>query len=177
MREEGQVPRNFFSWRKAHDWPLRTARRKITLFLPENPPLPAHSTGIVSNGLPPASVMQPSLTGCSQFPSSWWYFPQSGWCHLNFDLVPRAQRQKKLCSLWLVKSDPRPDLLWEQVTNLEFQVLDVSTASHGKHSQDVKFWGINDCLEQWQSLSLRLHVSLLCPSPGWQWPPQACYYV
>lgn len=40
--------------------------------------------------------------------------PQPGWCHPNFDLVPRSQRQKNLCSLWLVKSDPQPDLLWNR---------------------------------------------------------------
>lgn len=47
-------------------------------------------------------------------PSSRWPLPQPGWCHLNFNLVPRSQRQKNLCSLWLVKSDPQPDLLREQ---------------------------------------------------------------
>lgn len=139
--------RDFLSWHQTHHWSLWTVIRRITWFLPENhhflltdryPVTGSHLPVSQTDRLPPASVMQPSLPGCRHFPSSRRPLPQPGWCHRNFDSVPRSQRQKNLCSLWLVKSDPQPDLQ-EEVTNLEFQVPDVSTASHGKHSQGVKF--------------------------------------
>lgn len=96
---------------KPHHGPILTTMRKTTLSL-LNPQRPAPDTGVRGNGLSPASVMHPMFTGCGQFPPSLWYFPQPGWCHLNFDLVPGSQRQKTLCSLWLVISDPQPDFLW-----------------------------------------------------------------
>ena len=66
------------------------------------PPLPAHSTWILTDSLPPASMMQPSLPGCRRFPSSWWNSHNLGGVTLTSTWFPdpRDRSTYAACGWW-----------------------------------------------------------------------------